>query len=421
MTTILERAAAALRVRGWPASVLPPRGAELAADASLLAPLGLRARLRRALLAAAAPFVDTLAPPALPAGHVPARSEPAPPATAAWLRHGGQGCVVGLDDGEQLDLVLAAVHHTKARTLLLVRDSGAELQWQAQLRARGAAAAVDVLPVARAAAQHAGGVVRHELLVVAAPELHPAPALASALAGLGPAHLLALVDHADANLLAITAWAGPLLQCVHRREAARHVELHLPLQPAEREAHDAAWHEFLAGYDAFLALRPGAGFGSFVQSARGEPAWRPSLLAWHRARRIAAWNEAKAAACGDLLARHRGAKVLVFTPDRGSAYQIAREHLIAPLTAELPRAERQAVLAAFAQGTLRALVGPRLLELGVATGAAAVGIVVGGGFGLAERHARHARIAADGVGYELIAEQTAEVARARRFADALRG
>ena len=420
MATILDRAAAALRVRAWPEELRPPHGAVAATDGTLSAPLSLRARVRRTLQAAGLPFVDLLAPTPLPRERLPACPDPPPAALAAWRRHGGHGLSVGLPEGEQIDFVLAAVHHTAARTLLLVRDSGAELLWQARLRERPGTGVIDVVTVAAASRQLAGRVPLHDLLVVAQPELLPAHTLATATAGLAPAHVLALVDHAGPHLLELSAWAGPLLQLVRRTAAAAQVELHLPLTLAERAEHDEAWHQFLGGYDQFAALRPGVGFGTFVHEARAEPAWRPALLAWHRARRIAAWNEAKAAACGELLARHRGACVLVFTPDRGSAYEIAREHLVAPLTAELPRSERAALLASFARGELRVLVGPRLLELGVSAGRDDVGIVVGGGFGLGERQARHDRVAASGVVYELVAAETAEVGRARRLYDALR-
>jgi superfamily II DNA or RNA helicase len=132
--------------------------------------------------------------------------------------------------------------------------------------------------------------------------------------------------------------------------------------------------------------------------------------------RIASWNEAKVAACAELLARHRGDQVLVFTPDRPSAYRLAREHLIAPITAELPRREREQLLACFRHGTLRCLCGPRLLDLGVPEATAAVGIVVGGGFGPHQRLAQQRRVRDGGIVYELVAAETAEVGRARRFA-----
>jgi hypothetical protein len=62
------------------------------------------------------------------------------------------------------------------------------------------------------------------------------------------------------------------------------------------------------------------------------------------------------------------------------------------------------------------LVGPRLLDLGVPEATAAVGIVVGGGFGPHQRLAQQRRVRQGGVVYELVAADTAEVGRARRFA-----
>lgn len=416
MTTLLERQAGSLCVRGWPTFLRTPHDLHPAADGSLRAPLSARARLRRQLLAAGAPFVDLLASPPLEPDERPHAIVPAPPALTTWLGHGGHGVVVGLGDGARVDFVLAAVHHTGARTLLLVRDSGAELHWQAALRERPGTAAIDVVALGRALRELATRPPRHDLLVVLQPELLPASTLEAVLAGLAPAHVLALLDHATPDLLAITAWAGPLLLVAHRGAGAERLELHLPLAADERAAYELAFHEFLCGYDAFVALRPNAGFGTFVQEARQHPAWRPSLLAWHRARALAAWNVAKAVACGELLARHRGQAVLVFTPDRGSAYEIARAHLVAPLTAELGRHERAALLAAFARRQLLVLVGPRLLELGVAAGTADVGIVVGGGFGRGDRRARFDRVGPHGVVHELVAADTVEVANARRFA-----
>jgi hypothetical protein len=420
MPTILERAGPALRVRGWPPELPPPPGATADADGALHGPLSLRSSVRRKLQAAGAPFVDALALPPLPPERLPACPLPPPPALAAWRRHGGHGIAAGLPEGERIDLVLSAVHHTAAATLLLVRDSGASMLWQRHLQQRPGSDAIDVVTLSAAMHRFSGRAPRHDLLVTAQPELLPRPELAAAIAGLSPAHVLALVDHAGPELVDVSAWAGPLVQVVRRTAAARLVELHLPLSPVERREHDAAWHEFLAAYDVFAAVRPGLGFGTFVQQARSEPAWRPALLAWHTARAVAAWNEAKATACGELLARHRGARVLVFTPDRGSAYELSRRHLIAPLTSELPKAERRALLEAFLRGALHVLAGPRLIELGVPAGCAQVGIVAGGGYGQHDHRARFDRVAASGVVYELIAQQTAEVGRARRFADALR-
>ena len=82
------------------------------------------------------------------------------------------------------------------------------------------------------------------------------------------------------------------------------------------------------GSIANAALRRDAGFGTFVQEARADAALKPSLLAWHQARRIAGWNTNQALAVAELLARHRRDRVLVFTPDRACAYQLAQLHLM---------------------------------------------------------------------------------------------
>lgn len=419
-TTTFERSRGALLARNWPPDQPPLPGTTASADhdqnLTLHAPLGHRARLRQQLHAAGRPFVDTLASPPVPDHQLPPCPSPPPPALRPWLQHGGRGIVAGLDAPQRLDLLLAAVHHTRARCRVLVRDSGAAALWSALLRERAASAAIDAVPIATAAAA-APGHIAVDLLVIAQPELLPAAALAAALANIACAHTLALPDDpGHPGLLTWTTSCGPVVQLSQQAPGGATVELHLPLSPAERTEHDAAWHTFLGGYDAFTALRPDAGFGTFVQAARRDPAWRPSLLAWHQALRIASWNEAKVAACAELLARHRGDQVLVFTPDRPSAYRLAREHLIAPITAELPRREREQLLACFRHGTLRCLCGPRLLDLGVPEATAAVGIVVGGGFGPHQRLAQQRRVRDGGVVYELVAAETAEVGRARRFA-----
>jgi len=257
---------------------------------------------------------------------------------------------------------------------------------------------------------------RHDLLIADLPELMPGPRLLAVLDGSAAgARLLLPQDAHPRDLLAWTGRSGPVLAVCGRDPALRTVELRVPLPADARAVYDAAWSEFLAAYDRFAVAHPHAGFSTFVALARGDAAARPALLAWHRALRAAADNRNKAAVAARLLQRHRGERVLVFAPDRASAYALARAHLIAPITAEIPRAERRAAVAAFARGELRALVGPRLLDTGVPERCADVGIAVGGGFGRAQRKARAARIRAGGLFYELCGLDTVEVGRARRW------
>ena len=76
-------------------------------------------------------------------------------------------------------------------------------------------------------------------------------------------------------------------------------------------------------------------------------------------------TDTKKNALGELLRKHDDARVLVFTSDNESAYQIARQHLIMPITCEIGRKERDQALDQFSTGKLRALVSARVLNEGL--------------------------------------------------------
>jgi superfamily II DNA or RNA helicase len=146
---------------------------------------------------------------------------------------------------------------------------------------------------------------------------------------------------------------------------------------------------------------------------------RHALGAWREARRLLALTDAKRRTLRALLARHRDARVLVFTADNASAYAIAREHLIMPLTCDVGRPERDAVLDAFRQGRLRALVSSRVLNEGLDVPDADVGVVIGGALGEREHVQRVGRLLRPSPGkralvYELVTRHTIEVRQAWR-------
>ncbi len=127
----------------------------------------------------------------------------------------------------------------------------------------------------------------------------------------------------------------------------------------------------------------------------------------------------KLRALGSLLERHRSSKVLVFTADNDSAYAIAREHLVMPLTCDIGRQERDDVLTRFRRGELRALVSARVLNEGLDVPDADVAVVVGGALGEREHVQRVGRLPRPSEGkraivYELVTRNTIEVGQARR-------
>lgn len=259
---------------------------------------------------------------------------------------------------------------------------------------------------------------RHEVLVVDSPELMPRGLLDATLEQSAAVARVALLGRADShNLMHWCKGIGPFLSVIDNQQLPRCQQIHVPL-PTEIESQYAeAWGTFLCAYDRFVATRAGAGFGTFVAQARKDPLQRPALRAWHEAVRLAAWHANKAAVIAELLHRHERDRVLLFTPDRKTAYELGREHLIAAITSEVPRGERAALLDAFAEGSLRTIAGPRLLDAGIAERSADVAVLVGCGFGKDQREARRRRVHTSGIIYELVSQETLEVGRANRWRD----
>jgi superfamily II DNA or RNA helicase len=209
------------------------------------------------------------------------------------------------------------------------------------------------------------------------------------------------------------------------------VELRLGLSARERAEYEEAWGLFRAAFDRFRDLAPGhhgnpaVAWRDFLAWAGRSAAGRAALKGWRRARALLAMTEAKSATIGALLARHHEARVLVFTATKEAAYRIAREHLVMPITADVRSAERDAALAAFRSGRIRALVSARVLNEGFDVPDAEVGIVAGGALGEREHVQRIGRLLRPAEGkralvYELVTRGTAEVRSNRRKRRGLR-
>jgi superfamily II DNA or RNA helicase len=116
---------------------------------------------------------------------------------------------------------------------------------------------------------------------------------------------------------------------------------------------------------------------------------------------------------------HRADKVIIFTGDNRTAYDVSREHLVMPITCDIGRAEREDALKRFASGELLTLVSSRVLNEGIDVPDAEVGIVVAGTQGEREHVQRVGRLLRPCPGkrarvYELVMRASTEVAQARR-------
>ncbi|HEU4728154.1 MAG TPA: DEAD/DEAH box helicase family protein [Kofleriaceae bacterium] len=188
----------------------------------------------------------------------------------------------------------------------------------------------------------------------------------------------------------------------------------IALDRDERRRYRELRGRFAASYSAFLRARPDAGWSEYVRDAARSRQGRAALAAWHEYRALLAYPRGKRDALRDLLAQHAGRRTLVFTADNATAYAIARELLVMPITHEIGRAERTAAIGGFRSGERPVLVSAQVLDEGFDVPDADLAIVVGG-TSSARRHAqRIGRVLRPRDGkrarvYELAVSDTTEV------------
>ncbi len=197
------------------------------------------------------------------------------------------------------------------------------------------------------------------------------------------------------------------------------VTLRLDLDPEERGEWERAVSVYRPVLRAFQRECPNVDWIDFVRASSRTEQGRQALAAFRRSRAVLAFPSAKRDAVAGLLARHAMSRVLVFTPDNATAYAVAREHLVMPMTCHISRVERAAALDRFRRGELRALVSARVLNEGIDVPDADVAIVVGGTQGEREHVQRIGRLLRPREGktavvYELVMRGTSEITQARR-------
>lgn len=202
------------------------------------------------------------------------------------------------------------------------------------------------------------------------------------------------------------------------------IVLGLRLSLDERKQYDFAVRTFRAVFERFRRLSPGGNWQEFSAFASQSDVGRNALAAFRASRELTSYSDAKRRAVATLLQQHRGRRVLVFTASNASAYAIAREQLVMPITCDIDRAEREHALAAFRAGELRALVSAQVLNEGIDVPDADVAIIVGGVRGQREHVQRVGRLLRPAPGkraviYELVMEGTHETKKAAQRRRAL--
>lgn len=165
----------------------------------------------------------------------------------------------------------------------------------------------------------------------------------------------------------------------------------------------------------------------FIWAASRNEEGRRALRAFQRQRRIAFASEGKFALLATLLDRHRDERVLIFTNDNATAYEISRRFLVPLITHQTRLAERKAVMERFRDSRWPFLVTSRVLNEGVDVPECGVAVILSGSASVREHVQRLGRIlrrreGKQAVLYELLTRFTGEegVSQRRRQHDAYR-
>jgi superfamily II DNA or RNA helicase len=168
-----------------------------------------------------------------------------------------------------------------------------------------------------------------------------------------------------------------------------------------------------------IALGGAAGWQRFVFTATRTAEGREALAAFYRQRRLAFAAAAKFDLLAGLLRRHREERVLIFTNDNRTAYEISRRFLLPLITHQTKLAERKTLLGGFRSGRWPFMVTSKVLNEGVDVPAASVAVIVSGSASVREHVQRLGRIlrkdgAKRAVLYELLTRGTTELGTSER-------
>jgi len=145
-----------------------------------------------------------------------------------------------------------------------------------------------------------------------------------------------------------------------------------------------------------------------------------ALRSWDEARKIAFNSKNKIKKLKELLERHRGDKIIIFTRHNDLVYLISRVFLVPAITHKTDKKERSEILRLFREGFYKAIVSSQVLDEGVDVPDANVGIIVSGTGSSREFVQRLGRILRPAPGkdkavlYELISKETGEVKVSKR-------
>ena len=362
-------------------------------------------------------------------------------ALAAWETAGYRGVVVKPTGTGKTEIALTAIARLRVAALIVAPLRDLMYQWQRRIKqGLGVEAGIlgdgrrEVWPVTvttyDSAWIHMKDIGNRYPLVVYDEAHHlPGPSLhESALDCLAPMRLglTATLERADGRERLLERLIGPVVYREEITEAkgrtlADYVLIRVPvhLEPGEQQEFDRLSTRVREYLVARRREQPDFGWTDVTRLARTEPDAKEVLRAYRRKLALIHRSGEKLRVVEDVLRLHPDEQCVIFTASNRMALDVSARFLIPALTAHSDKHERNAVLDAFARGTIRALVACEVLNEGWDAPTLKVGVVIGGEKGVKEavqRIGRLLRKSGDRTArlYEVVVQETPDVARSRR-------
>ena len=265
---------------------------------------------------------------------------------------------------------------------------------------------------------------RYGLLVFDECHHLPGPTYAmSAIGSLAPFRLglTATPERADGMESAYAELIGPI---VYRREIKelsgdyladyQTKKVFVQLSEDEQARYDAArqkYRQFIV--DRAISLGGPNGWQRFIfEASKSKEGWE-AFQAYRQYKRLERAAESKILKLEELLHKHARDRVIVFTADNATVYQIARKFLVPAITHQTKARERKLILERFHSGEYSIVVTSQVLNEGVDVPAANVGIVLSGTSTIRENVQRLGRLLRkkqdkQAILYEVVARGTME-------------
>ncbi|HEU5349252.1 MAG TPA: DEAD/DEAH box helicase, partial [Ktedonobacterales bacterium] len=340
-------------------------------------------------------------------------------AVDAWLAAGGRGIVVLPTGAGKTVVAFDALARMGVRTLVVVPTIELLRQWRAGI-AEQLALPLESVGIIGGGERLTGDITvitydsaamprrrldRYGLLIF--DEAHHLPAQsyqAIARKAVAPWRLglSATLERADGRHEELNALIGPLVFSRDTEElsAQKHIaayrerRVYVDLTPDEEVRYEslmAEWRWYLATRRSQLGSGPGM-FAELIRRSGFEPEARRALRAHAEARLVALNATAKIAAIEDVLRRHSGDKVIIFSEYVNMVDRISRALLLPAITYRTPAAERRAILEGFRSGALTKLATGRVLNEGVDVPDANVAVIASGSASMREYVQRLGRV-----------------------------